>query len=90
MRTRCVRVFWIWFLLNASVSFARGFCLPAEALQRLWVIRQIFGQKFERHKPAETGVLGFVDDTHASAPKLLQDAVMRDGLADHEAGPRKR
>jgi hypothetical protein len=29
-------------------------------------------------------VFSFVDDAHAAAPKLLDNAVMRDGLADHE------
>jgi hypothetical protein len=28
-------------------------------------------------------VLGLVDHTHATAPELLDDAVMRDGLANH-------
>ena len=28
-------------------------------------------------------VFGLVDDTHAAATKLLDDAIVRDGLADH-------
>ncbi len=28
-------------------------------------------------------VLGLVDDAHAAAAQLLDDAVVRDGLADH-------
>ena len=31
----------------------------------------------------ELGVLGLVDHTHAAAAELFEDAVMRDGLANH-------
>ena len=31
----------------------------------------------------QAGVLGLVDDTHAATAQLLDDAVVRDGLADH-------
>ena len=42
----------------------------------------IAGQKLEGDEPAERGVLGFVDDAHASAAQPLDDSVTRDGLAD--------
>jgi hypothetical protein len=32
----------------------------------------------------ETRVLSFVDNTHATTAELFDDAVMRDGLADHQ------
>ena len=31
----------------------------------------------------ESGVLSLVDDTHATATELLDDPIVRDGLADH-------
>jgi len=31
----------------------------------------------------QPSVLGLVDDTHPSTAELLDDAVVRDGLADH-------
>ena len=31
----------------------------------------------------ESSVLGFVDHSHTTAAQLLDDAVVRDGLADH-------
>jgi hypothetical protein len=34
---------------------------------------------------AQFRVFGFIDDTHASSAQLLDDAIARDGLADHEA-----
>jgi hypothetical protein len=33
----------------------------------------------------ETRVLGLVHDTHAATAKLLEDTVVRNGLADHRA-----
>jgi hypothetical protein len=33
---------------------------------------------------AQLQVFAFVDYAHTTAPKLSQDAVMGDGLADHE------
>src|SRR5262249_10574980 len=56
--------------------------LAAEALQRVAVVGVPFGQELEGHVPAEPGVLGPVDHAHAAAAEALQDAVMRDDLAD--------
>ena len=60
-----------------------GACLAAEALQRLRVARHFVGQEFEGDEAAEVGVFGLVDDAHAAAAELVDDAVVRDGLADH-------
>src|SRR6266853_3994257 len=57
--------------------------LPAEALECLLVARQLIRQEFEGDEATECGVLGLVDHTHAAATKFLDDAVVRDGLADH-------
>ena len=43
---------------------------------------QFIGQESEGHKAAEFGVLGLVDNAHPTAAQLLDDAVVRDGLAD--------
>ena len=40
-------------------------------------------QKLQRHQPAELRVLGFVHYTHTTASELFQDAVVRNGLANH-------
>jgi len=34
----------------------------------------------------QLGVFGEIDDAHASATEFFDDAVVRDGLADHAAG----
>jgi hypothetical protein len=56
-----------------------------EALEGLGIARQVIRQKLERHGTAELEVLGFVDDAHAAAAELRQDAVTGDGLSS-EAG----
>ncbi len=36
----------------------------------------------------ESRVFGLVDHTHPAAAQLLDDAIVRDGLADQRIGPR--
>ena len=57
-----------------------GFAL--EAAQGLRVLGYIVGQEFESDKATEIRVLGLVHHTHPPAAQLLDNAVMRDGLAD--------
>ena len=45
-------------------------------------------EEFQRHVAAQAGVFGFVDNTHAAAAQLLDDAVVGDGLADEGVGVR--
>src|SRR5437899_2563160 len=58
-------------------------CLSPKALERLRVSGYIFREKLESDKATEFDVFGLVDDSHTAAAQLLDDAVMRDGLADH-------
>ena len=60
-----------------------GLGFAPEALQSLRILGHFIGQELEGYEAAELGVLGFVDDTHASAPELFDDAVVRDILVDH-------
>jgi hypothetical protein len=39
----------------------------------------------ECDKTVEAGVFGFVDHTHPATAQLLDNAIVRDGLADHWA-----
>jgi hypothetical protein len=43
-------------------------------------------QELQGHMPTEAEVFGLVDDAHSSPAQLLQDAVMRNGLANHGKG----
>src|SRR5262245_20781129 len=57
--------------------------LALEAFDRLRIARQLGRQDFDGGLPAQPGVLGAINDTHAAAPELFDDAVVRKGLADH-------
>jgi len=67
--------------------------LRAEPGKRLWVAGNSFGQEFECYETMKARVLSFIDHTHAAAAEFLDDAVVRNGLADHWAeilGPESR
>ena len=50
--------------------------------KRLGISGHLVRQKFQRYKPAEFRVLGFINDAHATAAEFLHNAVVGDGLAD--------
>jgi hypothetical protein len=63
-----------------------GLGFAPKTFKGLLVLGQLFGEEFEGDGPMQSRVLGPVDDTHPSPAQLLDDEVMRDGLADHRAG----
>src|SRR6516162_215595 len=65
------------------VQSGSGTRLSAEPFEGLWVVRDIFGQEFQRDKTPKLGVLGFVNDTHPATAQLLDYAVVRNSQADH-------
>ena len=60
-----------------------GLSFALEAAECLRVFGHVVGQELESHKAAELYVLGFVHHPHTTAAQLLNNAVVRDGLADH-------
>src|ERR1700704_1705516 len=62
----------------------RGTSFSAEPFERLWVSGNIFRKELQGDEATKLRVLGLVDDTHPAAAQLLDDAVVRDGLADQE------
>jgi hypothetical protein len=58
-----------------------GFALKAGECLR--VTGNLPRQELEGDEAMKPRVLGFVDDAHAAAAEFLDDAVVRDGLADH-------
>jgi len=59
----------------------------------VWIVRYIFGQELQGDKAVQLHVFGFVDDTHSLTAQFLDDAVMRNGLAEHRLeilGPQVR
>jgi len=59
-----------------------GAGFPLKSCECLTVLGQLSGKEFQSNKASHLCVLGFVDYTHAAA-QLLDNAVVRDGLADH-------
>jgi len=59
-----------------------GARLSAKPLQHLRVASNVIGQELEGDEPAQASILGLVHHTHSAAAQLLNDAVMRDGLAN--------
>src|ERR1022692_3232087 len=73
---------------SANVGMAKrrsSLSLPPEAGQCVRVMSNFFGEEFERDEPVQLGIFSFVNDTHTSAPYFFENAVVRDGLADHWA-----
>jgi hypothetical protein len=55
----------------------------SETVQRLRIACQLFREELQSNGSAEIQVLSLVHHAHAATTKLLDDAVMRDGLTDH-------
>src|ERR1700693_1916744 len=64
------------------VQGGRSTRLSPEALQYLRVFCNILRQEFQSDRSTEFGILSFVNDAHAAATQLFDDAVVRDGLAN--------
>ena len=60
-----------------------GAGLAAKSLQRLRVLRGIFGKKLQGDEAAEQRVFCLVNDAHPTATEQFDDAVVGDGLANH-------
>src|SRR5947209_427050 len=55
-----------------------------ETFQSLRITGNVVGQELQGDEAAKLGVLGLVDHTHSAATQLLDDAVVRNGLAQQE------
>ena len=64
------------------VEGGRRLGLPPEALEGLRVLGQLLREELEGDGPAQARVLGLVDDAHAAAAELPEDAVVGHGLPD--------
>jgi hypothetical protein len=73
------------FIYGADVGVVqgrRGARLSAKAFERERVLCNILRQELQRDKATEFCVLGLVDHTHPATAELLDDAVVRDSLAN--------
>ena len=76
------------FVNRADVGMVQrrsGSRLPPEALQGLRARQQIIRQELQRDVAFEAQVLRLVHHTHPASPELLQDVVVRNGLADQSS-----
>ena len=74
------------FVDGADVGMVQsggGLGLALKSRQRLWIFGHIVRQKLERDEAMQSRVLSLVDDAHPAAAQFLDDAIVRDGLADH-------
>src|SRR5256885_5533526 len=74
------------FINRADVGMVESGCrtsLATETFQGLGILSYFFRQELQSHESAKARVLGLIDNTHAAAAEFLNDAVVRDGLADH-------
>ena len=74
------------FVNRADVRMieCRGsFGLALKAAECLRVLGYVVGQELESHKTTEFDILGLVHHAHPATAELLDDAVVREGLANH-------
>src|SRR5262245_3939046 len=57
-------------------------CFPFEAGQCFGMASEFIGHELQSDRTAKTSVLGFVNHAHTTAPELLDDSIMGDGLSD--------
>src|SRR5207237_6863259 len=60
-----------------------GLGLTSKPLQGLAILGHAFRQELKGDKAVQPRVFGLVNNTHAAATELLDDAVVRDGPPDH-------
>jgi hypothetical protein len=73
-------------IYRADIGMVEGrsrLSLTLKPGQRLRVPGHLIRQELQGNKTMESSVLGLVDHTHPATAQLLNDAVVRDGLADH-------
>jgi hypothetical protein len=71
---------------HADIGVIEGSCrfpFTQKALLVLLALEKVRGKKLQSDGAVEIGVLGPVNHTHAARAEFLEDAVVRDGLADH-------
>ena len=76
----------VYFVDRADVRMIQcrrrlGFAL--EAAESVLVFSNFIRQELERDKATKFDILGLVHHTHPATAELLDDAIVRDGLADH-------
>jgi len=45
---------------------------PSEALQRLWIVSEVFGKELQGDMPTQLEVFSLIDNTHPAAADLAE------------------
>src|ERR1700693_4288720 len=61
----------------------RSKCFSSESFAGSRIILHLHRQELQRNMAVQREVFGFVYHTHPAATELREDAIVRDGLADH-------
>src|SRR5262249_44262104 len=65
------------------VQSRSGASFSSETIDSLMIPDKFGGKKLQRHQTAQPGVFRLIDDTHAAAAQLFNNAKVRNGLTDH-------
>ncbi len=82
-------IYLVNFVDDADVGVVQGRCrfgFPLEPAEGLGIAGQFFGKKLEGYVTSELKVFGFVDNPHAAAADLAQNAVMGKCLPERLQG----
>ncbi len=81
------------FLVNAEdltdvgvIEASRRLRFADQACLYLFLVECFAREELQRNGPAELGVLGLVNDTHAALTELFGDLVLQYGPTDHDEG----
>jgi len=72
---------------RADIGMVQGrsrLSLSLKAGQGLWISGYFIGKKLQGNKPVQRYVLSLVDHTHPATAEFLDNAVVRDGLTNHD------
>jgi hypothetical protein len=73
------------FIYGANIGVVRGgssLRLTLKVAQRLSIWRERVRKELQGNEAMELGILSFINNTHTAA-ELFENAVVRDGLANH-------
>jgi hypothetical protein len=87
-RNKGVRIELANFVYSADVGMVkcrRRLCFPYETSPFFFTGEFVDRREFQRDRAAKLRVFGLIDDTHSAFAVFFNDAVMGNGLADHNS-----
>jgi hypothetical protein len=81
----CLAILFVNFMNGADIGMIQSggsLGLSLKTREGLRIAGNFIGQELQSNETAKLEVFGFIDHTHASAAKLFDDAVVRDGPPD--------